>query len=140
MYINVLTSSSCFVERDNEDLVSLGWQSRVHPEGDPYFYYSRPKWLTYTNMNVGDSRIRDTVQYYATMLYNDPRARSKTEFHINCTIHLELDEDTGAYNCFYYLVHHGEKVVFWVHEFAAIDILGGTGSCTALSHIGEWSL
>jgi hypothetical protein len=131
----------------------------MHPEGALYFYHPRTvSFVARCMLCQGQSvHVAQQRTYTTTNLYNEESFSAMEGFlslvqvaksqHIEelredteTALALVIDETGKEFECFYYLIDHGQRVSFWLNEYIASTMLSGAPGATELSHIRELKL
>jgi hypothetical protein len=60
---------------------------------------------------------------------------------VECVLHLGKDEeDDTIYECYYYLVDHSNRILFWMNDFTADDMIAEIDGATDPRHISAFFL
>jgi hypothetical protein len=54
---------------------------------------------------------------------------------VECVLHLGRNDEGTAYECYYYLVDHENRILFWMNDFIADDMIGEIDGVTDARHI-----
>jgi hypothetical protein len=91
---------------------------------------------TYTGINMFNDELCQVTNDFM-----DKFASAKAEHahempsDTECMLHIDRDETDSFYECYYYLINHTSRVMFWLNEFTADDMLSEVDGVTDLSHI-----
>jgi hypothetical protein len=98
------------------------------PTYGPYLHSHTQR--IYSPSDLHDSDMLDAAEKFASILPQNTSALSSlsptfsTEPEVDYMIAVETDPDTKLPSaCRYYIAHHGKRVLYWLHEFDAKDIL-----------------
>jgi hypothetical protein len=58
---------------------------------------------------------------------------------VECMLQLNRNEDDTGYDCYYYLVDHANRVLFWMNKFHADDMIGAVSGVTEDSHLSAYT-
>jgi hypothetical protein len=94
---------------------------------------------TYTGMNMYNEDI-----FVEINLFLDKIEAAKLEHldhmpaNVECVLSLDEHRDNkGAYECYYYLVDHVNRTLFWMNEFFPDDLMLDVASVTVMAHLRE---
>ncbi|OCH87220.1 hypothetical protein OBBRIDRAFT_796399 [Obba rivulosa] len=87
-----------------------GWSPHIQPEGQRYFACDSALHVV-TEANLYLPEIQDRIEYW-TREVNTRLAERKIGLPESAELFLELDEYSDS--CFYYLVDHAFRVIFWL--------------------------
>lgn len=139
---SVFKLSKMELEYNSEAHDLAGWKTFVHPEGDRYFFH--PTHKIYTRTNLYDAELFYHIQCYADQLLAAMRSEPDMPDDVECVIQLDPAQDyseeiigqyTQAWDCLYYLVHHRQRVLFWVSECAPTNMRETIDGVTDPAHI-----
>jgi hypothetical protein len=54
---------------------------------------------------------------------------------VECVLHLGRNDEDTAYECYYYLVDHENRILFWMNNFTADEMIGEIDGVTDARHI-----
>ncbi|EIW87388.1 hypothetical protein CONPUDRAFT_149421 [Coniophora puteana RWD-64-598 SS2] len=109
-----------------------GWQSRVHPEGALYFWH--PEMRAFTDANLIKKGTLEAIMRAIA----DLQAKIKTENIImppHWELVLEVAHLRKARQVGYYFVNHGNRCLFWLHDYDVAPMLGNVKGVKFYSHI-----
>jgi hypothetical protein len=91
---------------------------------------------TYTITNLYDENHRDLINHFLGKIEQE-KLQHVTEMpaDVECMLQLDRNADDTGYDCYYYLVDHKNRVLFWMNEFHAIDMIGEVGGVTDPCHL-----
>jgi hypothetical protein len=149
-----LTCSFLANDKFGRKTVDGGWRSYVHPEGALYFYHEATVSVyslvylpaltmnqrTYTSTNMYKEDLRDLINLFLSKIEQE-KLQHMTEMPVDveCMLQLEGHENDTGYDCYYYLVDHANRVIFWMNEFHADEMIGEIGGVTDPCHMSTCS-
>lgn len=106
--------------RTPEDL--NGWTPCVHPEGSLYFYHHA--YRAYTPVNLFDHEILKVTTHFVTNIHVMMSAETLPN-NVQCMIKVERapEEEEPGWDCYYYLVHHEDRSIFWLTDYLDSNML-----------------
>ncbi|KAF9226077.1 hypothetical protein BS17DRAFT_807002 [Gyrodon lividus] len=119
---------------DYADKAPDGWERAVHPEGACYFFNANKH--VFTDIDLTQSRNLADIEEYIKFLREKER---RVLPNLNPRTHLviQLLEVDGFRAWCYYFVDHDSRVIFWVQDFNATELLADLQGVIANSHISE---
>lgn len=92
----------------------------------------------YTAANLDDEESLNAVEEFADIINKAKSLQEGMPADVECMIHLDVDEDEEeTFECFYYLVHPQNRILFWMNEFSAGKYMIDIDGVTQLSHLSE---
>jgi hypothetical protein len=64
---------------------------------------------------------------------------SKMPEDVECVLHLDQDKENGTvHECYYYLVDHANRILFWMDDFVADHMIAEVDSAKDPMHISTF--
>jgi hypothetical protein len=84
--------------------------------------------------------LRDLTNHFLGKIEQE-KLRHMTEMpaDVECMLQLDRNADDTGYDCYYYLVDHANRVLFWMNEFPADDMIGEVPGVTEDSHLSAYT-
>lgn len=132
-------------ERDD---IPDGWVQFKHPEGQPYFYYTRSEIRIITETWIADPQLFQPLDNFIEDIADFIRAKNLSFHDTDLVLDCSLDEE-GKPSCGYYLVCHCTRTLFWLENFKIDEYLEEVKGELHPSHIklflelqywGHWDL
>jgi hypothetical protein len=131
-----------------------GWEACLHPEGVLYFYHPQRVGFSFSVIKRRGLRYPHMQKIYTLSYLLDPDellfcedfARQVETYRDNLldqapelkdatiVLHLDYDDDGETRECYYYLVNHKTRTLFWLTRFNAGTLLRNVDSVTETSH------
>jgi hypothetical protein len=129
-----------------------GWIPCVHPEGALYWHHPERVSLTessqsnrltliiqkiYTSANLHQASLFQWVQHFTLQI--DAVKKTLGDAippDIEYMVHIELEGfSLSEYECYYYMIDHVNRCIFWMNEFDATYMLSELDGVTSPMHI-----
>ncbi|KAK0213654.1 hypothetical protein IW262DRAFT_1466983 [Armillaria fumosa] len=116
------------------------WTSYIHPDGARYFRCEHDLFTVYTDANLFDPEILQTVQQFVDQVDEYLTCHDTTEVPFDTEkVDLVLDITLSATKrtiCGYYFAYHPNRAVFWLDDFESSERLWSkTNGVTSPDHI-----
>jgi hypothetical protein len=109
--------------------VPAGWRECVHPEGLPFYYHE--EWYLVTD---NDIRNPDTLALLTTAYVQASSTAKVFGYELDkCDLCIRVDAPSSQ--CYYYLVDHSNRKVFWLHDESSETI--GLQDAVSETHLGN---
>jgi hypothetical protein len=91
---------------------------------------------TYTSTNLYNQEFLRQISFFLEKIeLAKQEYASEMPEDVECMLHLGRDEDDTVYECYYYLVDHTNRILFWMNNFSADDMIGEIDGVTDARHI-----
>jgi len=101
--------------------LAADWSVCTQPEGQRYFFNCKSRVVTETNIYIEKANKR--VSYWIKTLEDLVQSRGiELLVSVEVFLHVEANADEFDGDCWYYLVDHASRSVFWLEELSTEDL------------------
>jgi hypothetical protein len=91
---------------------------------------------TYTCTNLYNDELHHIMNSFLSKIEAEKTQHAaEMPADVECMMHLDRNEEDTDYECYYYLVDHANRILFWMNEFQADDMLAEIDGVTDPNHM-----